>query len=219
MTYEGLRLKVQEIFRKKFSNFRKKKIAGTDFTIISNNCWGGMIYESYGLPKNSPTIGLFFMPDDYINFLRNLKEYLQIELVFIQPENSKYKKILSDDKRFGNYPIGKLQLNDEESIEVFFLHYYSEEEAKQKWERRKERINWEHILFKFNDQNGCTEKHIREFSSLPYKHKICFVAQDYKYNSVIKIKTPKSHQYIRASYEPFGKNKSYDVNELINSIY
>lgn len=41
MTYEGLRLKVQEIFRKIFSDFRKKKIEGTDFTIISNNCWGG----------------------------------------------------------------------------------------------------------------------------------------------------------------------------------
>lgn len=178
-----------------------------------------MIYESYNLPKNSPTVGLFFMPDDYITFLKNLKEYLQIELVFIRPENSKYKKMLSNDKRFGHYPIGKLQLNNEESIEIFFLHYHSEEEAKQKWERRKERINWDHILFKFNDQNGCTEKHIQEFSNLPYKHKICFVAQDYNHTNVIKIKTPKSHQYIRASYEPFGRNKSCDVNELINSLY
>ena len=40
-------------------------------TIFSNNCWGGMIYESYNLPKNSPTVGLFFFADDYIFFLEH----------------------------------------------------------------------------------------------------------------------------------------------------
>lgn len=178
-----------------------------------------MIYESYNIPKNSPTIGLFFMADDYINFLKKIKQYLSAELTFISPENSKYKQELSVDKRFGQYPIGRIQLNKEENIEIFFLHYHSEDEAKEKWERRKKRINWNNILFKFNDQNGCNEKHIEQFNALPYKKKICFVSKNYKGSTVVKIKTPRSHQNIRASYEPFGKNKYCNVNELINSLY
>ena len=110
MTYEGLRLKISKYWRKGFANMRKKKLKGTDFTIISNNCWGGMVYESYNLPKESPTVGLFFFADDYIFFLKNLKECLNAPLKFIQPEDSKCKdrSELTDDKRFGHYTIGQL---------------------------------------------------------------------------------------------------------------
>ena len=55
-TYEGLRLKILKYWRIGFADYRKKKLKSTDFTIISNNCWGGMIYESYNLPKESPTV-------------------------------------------------------------------------------------------------------------------------------------------------------------------
>jgi uncharacterized protein (DUF1919 family) len=74
-TYEGLRLKILKFKRVRFAEQRRKKLTQTDFTIISNNCWGGMIYESYNLPKESPTVGLFFMASDYIRFLDHLKEY------------------------------------------------------------------------------------------------------------------------------------------------
>ena len=60
--------------------YDNKKIKDKEFTIISNNCWGGMIYESYGLQKQTPTVGLFIMPDDYIKFLRNLREYVSQEI-------------------------------------------------------------------------------------------------------------------------------------------
>lgn len=73
MTYEGFRLKVSKYWRKGLAKERQKKLLGKDFTIISNNCWGGMIYESYNLPKNSPTVGLFFFAEDYIRFLKDLK--------------------------------------------------------------------------------------------------------------------------------------------------
>lgn len=51
-TYEGLRLKVLKYWRVGLANWRKKQLKSTDFTIISNNCWGGMIYESYNLKKS-----------------------------------------------------------------------------------------------------------------------------------------------------------------------
>nr|WP_308623741.1 DUF1919 domain-containing protein [uncultured Eisenbergiella sp.] len=223
-TYEGLRLKILKYWRIGLSNHRRIQMKNTDFTIISNNCWGGMIYESYNLPKESPTVGMFFMADDYIRFLRNIKPYLASELVFIRPENSKWKdsSVIKNDKRFGSYPIARFEIllgRGTENIEIFFLHYHSEKEAKEKWERRIKRINWNRLLVKFNDQNGCTESHIKMFETLPYKNKICFTVKEYSgCKSVVRIKAPKSHEFIRASYEPYGKNRFVDVTRMLNKL-
>jgi uncharacterized protein (DUF1919 family) len=216
MTYEGLRLKVQKYWRKGLSGFRKKKLHNTDFTIISNNCWGGMIYESYNLPKESPTVGLFFMAEDYIKFLQNLKEYISTELIFIKPEQSRWKEQFCGDKRFGHYPVGLLK-----DIEIFFLHYHSEQEAKEKWKRRCQRINWDRLLIKFNDQNCCTMKEVEEFMSLPYKNKVFFTCKDWKGISseqYVLIHQKPKYDFIMASFEPFGKNKYSNITDLINNL-
>lgn len=220
-TYEGLRLKVLKIKRIVFADYRRKKLENTDFTIISNNCWGGMIYESYNLPKRSPTVGMFFIASDYIKFVSDLKGYLVGNLIFIKPEESRWKEMqqLSDDKKFGTYPIGVLS-NGCESIEIFFLHYHSEQEAKDKWERRCKRINWDKLLVKFNDQNGCREQDVKDFMALPIKNKLFFTVKEW---SVIDekytlIKQFPKHDYIMASYEPYGKNKYIDINEVLNRL-
>ena len=57
-------------------------------------------------------------------------------------------------------------------MEIVFLHYKSEEEAYEKWNRRKARINWDNLYVKFSKMNQCTEKHMKEFSELPYEKKI-----------------------------------------------
>lgn len=40
-TYEGLRLKILELWRIGLAKQRKKHLKFENFTIISNNCWGG----------------------------------------------------------------------------------------------------------------------------------------------------------------------------------
>ena len=174
MTYEGLRLKVLKYYRRVFAKQRKKHLSNTEFTIISNNCWGGMVYESYDLPKESPTTGLFFMASDYIKFLSDIKGYLSQELTFIDPKASKYLDFLKSDKRFESYPIGILG-----DIEIMFLHYHSEKEASEKWQRRIQRINWDKLIVKFNDQNGCTDHDVEAYSKLPYKNKLFFTIKDW----------------------------------------
>lgn len=178
-TYEGLRLKMLEIRRKAFAKQRRKHIVDPSFTIISNNCWGGMIYESYDLPKESPTVGLFFMASDYIKFLSNLHGYLESQLSFIDPQDSKWKDQVSSDKRFGYYPVGVLDDGVNGPIEIFFLHYKNEDEAREKWSRRIKRINWDRLLIKFNDQNGCSEQDLDDFMRLPYKHKVFFTCHNW----------------------------------------
>ncbi len=68
-TYEGLRLTALKYKRLHFAKQRRAEMKQTDFTIISSNCWGGMIYESYDLSKETPTVGMLFKASDYIRFL------------------------------------------------------------------------------------------------------------------------------------------------------
>lgn len=227
-TYEGLRLKILKYNRKMFGNIHRRSLQCTSFTIISNNCWGGETYEYYNLKKLSPTVGLFFMADDYIRFLKRIHDYLKAPLFFINPEQSKWRDWpqVSGDKRFGTYPIGKLCLEDEE-VELFFLHYHSEEEAKAKWKRRIERINWSKILIKFNDQNGCREEHIKEFVSLPFKNKLFFTVKRWKEEEFYKrslgdhyfrVSQLVSGDCITASHEVFGKYKNTSITDILNSL-
>lgn len=219
-TYEGLRLKVLKYWRIGLANYRRKKLNSTDFTIISNNCWGGMIYESYNLPKESPTVGMFFMAEDYIEFLKDLKGYVNGKLSFLSPEKSRWKDApqVSGDKRFGFYPVGLLS-NGKKDIEIFFLHYHSEQEAREKWERRIKRINWDRLLVKFNDQNGCTEKEVKQFMKLNYKNKIFFTCKEWNiHERYCVIRQFPSRDSIMASYEPFGKSRYIDISALLNSL-
>lgn len=108
MSIEGLRLIWMDQIRLRLANQRKKELKYKDFTIISNNCWGGMIYESYNLPKCTPTVGLFFMAEDYIEFLSDLRGYVYGNLSFISPSETKWKTMppVREDKRYGSYPVG-----------------------------------------------------------------------------------------------------------------
>ena len=53
---------------------RSNAIKNKSVTVISNNCWGGFMYQSCNLPYNSPLIGLYFYAPEYIKFLENLKQ-------------------------------------------------------------------------------------------------------------------------------------------------
>ena len=151
---------------------RKKKLKRTDFTIISNNCWGGRIYEYFNLPKQNPTVGSYFYAEDYLKFCSNLKYYLSIELSFITANDSKHKDDLYR-KGEQNVIIGKL-----DDVEIIFLHYSDKQVIKQKWQRRINRINWDNIILKFSYQNNCTDDRIRDFMSIKDYPKICFVGEE-----------------------------------------
>ena len=218
MTKEGLRLKVLKQVRIRLAKLRAKKIKHTDFTIISNNCWGGMIYESYGLQKCSPTCGGFFYADDYIKFLSNLEEYLNEPLTFIKPEESKWKFDYKHIPNIGSFPIGRLK-----DVDIFFMHYDNEEEVINKWNRRCHRMNMDKLIVKFNDQNLCSQQNYIDFCRLPFKNKLFFTVRDdwplvNDKKQYIKINQPGDEGHILASYEPFGKSKYIDMNEYINRM-
>ena len=65
------------------------------------------------------------------------------------------------------YPIGRCG-----DIELHFIHYTTFESAKENWEKRKKRINWDNLFIMMYTEN---EEIAEKFLELPYEKKICFV--------------------------------------------
>lgn len=162
--------------------YRKKKYNLNDLSIISCNCIGGIISHDYGLEFKSPTVNLYFNSEDFIKFVENLKYYINQDLVFLE-------------KHIEGYPI--CQLDD---ITIHFVHYNSFKDCKEKWDKRKLRINFENILCIFTNQNNCTYELVERFSKIPYK-KIMFSSCKYeKYDFVYYI--PSSSKNIKQNKNP-----------------
>lgn len=201
-----IRLKINKFGNKR----RNKQLNSKDFSIISNNCYAGIIYQYLGLKYNTPTIGLFFFSDEYIRFLENFEFYIHQKLEFIKTEDSKYYNELVK-MGYNKAIIGKLS-----DIEIVFLHYSSEEEALEKWTRRCERLS-KNIIFKFNDQNLCSYEDIKRFDKLPFPNKIFFSAKKYdEIQSCIWLKNYKNKDYIKEDY--YSGHKYFNIIEYINKI-
>lgn len=138
-------------------HFVKLLVRNKDFSIISNNCWAGRVYQYLDMPYLSPTAGLYFFAPDYIRFIYDLKKYLESPLTFIEPEQSKYYDELKLRNQLDK-PIGKIL-----DVEIVFLHYATKEEAEEKWNRRKSRVNFDKLVFKFSRMNLCTDNEIKAF--------------------------------------------------------
>ena len=158
-----------------FSKFRARKhLKNRDFTIISNNCTGGYVYQHYGLEYKTPTAGLLFETGDFLKICKNPRKYFSINPTIIPRESCKHYNIMKKLNRWGLYPVGTV-----EDIEIFFMHYPDENEAIAKWIKRCNRINYDNMVFLLTENEMCTEEHIREFCSLPIKNKVCLTYQKY----------------------------------------
>lgn len=155
----------------------KKRLSNRNFTILCNNCVGGVILHELGERFNSPTVNLFFGAEDYIKFLEKLDYYLSQTLVEVQSDK--------------DYPVAKL-----DDITIYFMHYPSFDEAKTIWKKRTARINRENLYIILVQQNGCTEELLRKFDELPYKHKLALTAYP--------MPEIKCSYYISGSEQPNG---------------
>jgi uncharacterized protein (DUF1919 family) len=141
------------------------RLKNKNFSIVSNNCWGGGVYQALKLPYRSPFVGLFINAPCYLKLLRDFNFYMSCGLEFT--ETSKYGQY--NGKK---YPVGILA----GEVEIHFLHFKTKEEALEKWERRKMKLpnKTEDIFFKIDDRDFCTPELIAEFHSLKYPRKISF---------------------------------------------
>lgn len=152
---------IQRIEWRIYKELKKHKLKNNDMTIISSNCNGEFIYHDMGLKFMSPTINLSFDMNDYVKFLQNMKWYLNQEI-------KEY-----NDPRF-DFPTGILG-----DIEIRFNHYKTFDEAVNKWNERKKRINWDNLFILGIDGDNCSYESLKQFDELPYENKVIFTSKLY----------------------------------------
>ena len=76
-------------------------------------------------------------------------------------------------------------------------------------------------VVKFNDQNGCTETEVNMFMKFPFKNKLFFTCKEWPNQSgggYIVIRQFPKHDFIMASYEPFGRSRYIDITSVLNNL-
>lgn len=169
--------KIWKYRRKKLEKKWQKRIKNKDFTLITQNCIGGVIYSDLGMKFTSPTINMFIEDENFVKLVENLEYYMKITPTkvtdcFIDPIDNNIK-----------YPIIKIG-----DIKLNCLHYKNCEEAIEGWERRKKRINFDNIIVIANSWNlHENKKFIERIGRIKYK-KIIFTYKDYNKKYCIPLK-------------------------------
>lgn len=172
---------------------------------------GGVIYEEYGLKKNSPTVGCYIYSDDYLKFVKNLRYYLTQDLKIISCDKARHKQwIIEDGNR--DAPIGVL-----DDIEIIFVHYKEPEVAYEKWSKRVQRVNWDNLVFKFSFQNHATLDDLKEFeeAKLPGKKVMYVNRNDVSYKCGIYY--PGFENSDQIYNDTFCGKRYFDVVAFINN--
>lgn len=149
--------------RKQYYQRKRNRLTNPAPTIIANNCFGSFIYHNLGLRFNSPTINLFFHDADFVMFVKDLRGYLNAELVNTP-----------DPER--NYPVGTLEYNGKK-VTVYFMHYSGFEEAKEKWDMRKARVDFANISVILQTVHPAQQVE-KAFFELPYENKVLIAAEN-----------------------------------------
>ena len=135
-----------------------------EVSIISQNCIAGVFYNDMQMQFLSPTINLYFDCPDFVKFVLNLRFYMEQELRMEWNET---------------YPVGVL-----EDVRIHFMHYQTCTEAKEAWERRSKRINWENILVLSTDMMNFSEEVFEKWKKIQYP-KLLFSAKKWDDESCI----------------------------------
>lgn len=182
--------------RERFNNWRNYQlrkpyfeelsafVLGGNLSIISSNCFAGRIMRDLKIKYNSPTLGLWMMPDDFALFCGDLSHYLNADIQIVEHSKNELGEYKRTHPTKHPYPVGWI----DGKLEVHFLHYHTAEEAVSKWKRRAARVNYDNILLIGFEQNGCTEEDVKAFDAIPYDRKLYFCSKPYPYKSVVYIK-------------------------------
>lgn len=186
----------------------RARLKNPDFCLVANNCWGSRIYQELDFKYNTPFVGLFFYSPCYIRLLSDLKYFLDQKIEFI--EKSKYPKV-KPERQTDGYPIGLLG----GQVEIHFLHYSSDQEALETWQRRVQRVRLDNLFVAFSDRELFFEEdHLAAFEELPFTHKVFFTAKRH-------LNTSSSVWISECASEPFVTNlyaKSYLVHRHFDVI-
>lgn len=144
-------------------------------SMISMNCTGGILYHDLGLQFRSPTVNLFMRAEAFVKFCENLDYYLSIDEMVECTDSA-----IIEGR---TYPIAWLG-----DILLFLVHYRSVEEAQEKWNERKKRIDKNNLVIINTDREGMTEGLKDRFEKLPYRKVTFCHVPDLNHPSCVYLK-------------------------------
>jgi uncharacterized protein (DUF1919 family) len=150
----------------------RRRLRESRFSIISDDCWGGQVYQALRLSYQTPFVGLLMGQADFLEIARDPQRWLNAKLTFAS--TSKYPSPQEQIDGI-DYPVGLL----DDELELKFLHYGSQSEAREKWKRRTDRLSFDRLLFKFA---GDTKEYVVPdellvaFDGLPVRG-VCFTSR------------------------------------------
>lgn len=191
---------INHFYRKRINQQNQQRLENHSMSVISSNCNGAFILHDLGEQFRSPFVNLYLTPNDFIQYLKHLDQYMHEELVFVKSDKS--------------YPVGMLK-----DITIHFMHYHTEEEAKSKWMERSQRINKENLFIMMTDRDGCTYQNLQEFDRLPFKNKVVFTQKPYsEFASAFYITGFEQEKQVGDLFEYVGLNgkKFYDQFDYVS---
>lgn len=148
------------------------ELKNSRLSIVSNNCWGGMISNTLCLENLSPFKNLYLTDEHYLKLLGNLRYYLSCEPIFDRWEIEVHSGI--------RYPVGKLG-----DVEVHYNHDTEWETVITNWSRRIKKFNWDNVMVEMYTSDSTFE---RKFADLnQFTNKVCFVPWEAETDSSMQL--------------------------------
>jgi len=130
------------------------------FCFISQNCLGQRFYLMQKQKYNSPTIGLWMYPKDFLSLSSNLEYYLSLSL-----EKSDSESIAR------NYPVGILV-----ELRIFFQHYERYDIARKSFQTRAQRVTLDNVFLIMTDRDVFTDMDFEFFQKIVTNRKLLFTS-------------------------------------------
>lgn len=114
-------------------------------SIIANNCCGVRLLEDLNVRWDSPTIAVQIMPEEYTKFCQNIKWYMEQDIKEYKDFSEEHVKYFA--KMYGggiDFVVGLCG-----DVAIVFQHYDTWAKAKEKWDKRKARIDYDNLNFLF----------------------------------------------------------------------
>lgn len=195
-------------------------VKNKNVSIVSDDCWGSLLYNSLGLKFNSPFILAFIEHNSYLKLINNLKYYLDFSLEV--PESSKDNL----EYNYKNEQKGFYKGYLDNEIEICFSHNNLLQDIKSNWGRRLERFNFDNYIIKMCIYNN---KEAYQFEEVKAKNKIGFYWEDKNLKSIFVLNDWKDintrfkndfsfDAFVRntTSYHSDIFNKYFDILKLLN---
>lgn len=90
----------------------------------------------------------------------------------------KEAKLIEDTSKVFNYPVGILG-DGRKKITLYFQHYQTFKQAKEKWNDRKKRVNFSNLFVIMTDRDGTDENILKQFDQLPFKNKVILTGKEH----------------------------------------